>query len=165
MKSYDDEKEQDRIAELETQSFYRRLMPYGSADVRAAIDFFIDAGLDGDDLADQVNEFSEDTGTKIAEVDICYVAYDHILQMARNKISEVLGYDFQNDLETGTEFYTYGNFMCTTYDYSEEARKDLTERLEAATDEQKDELRDDKFVVCFLRRVDIDALDEKKVGP
>ena len=33
---------------------------------------------------------------------------DHILQIARNKIEEITGYDFLNDYSgSGTEIYTY----------------------------------------------------------
>lgn len=125
-------------------------------DVRVAIEFFLDVGLTGYDLAEQVNEFCDDVGEKITDVDICYIAYDYVLQMARNKISKVLDYDFTND---GPGIDTYGNYCCTSYDYIEEAINELREELEEATEEQKEELKEDKFVMQFLREIAIDVLE------
>lgn len=144
------------IIEYETQSFYSSIAPFGSADIRTAIEFFIDVGLNGDDLAEQVNEFSDNTETKLSDIDVCYVAYDYVLQMARNKISKVIDYDFCNDLKNGTEFYTYGNYMCTSYDYSSGAIQEMTDKIEQSTEEQKEELKEDVFVIAFLKNVDID---------
>ena len=89
-------------------------------------------------------------------MDPVYCVLDHILQMARNEIDDVLGYDFQNDFRGDTEFHTYGNFMCSSYDYSEAAKNDLNERLDAATSEQLRQLRDNIFVAYFLEQVEID---------
>lgn len=143
--------------EYETQSFYTSIAPFGSADIRTAIEFFIDVGLSGEDLAEEVDEFSDNTDTKLSDIDVCYVAYDYVLQLARNKIDMVIGYDFCNDLKHGTEFYTYGNYMCTSYDYSDEAVKELTDKIKESTEEQKEELKEDIFVIAFLKNVDIDT--------
>ena len=90
------------------------------------------------------------------QMDPVYCVLDHILQMARNEIDDVLGYDFQNDFRGDTEFYTYGNFMCSGYDWSEAAKDDLTNRLDEASSEQLRQLRDNKFVAYFLKQVEID---------
>jgi hypothetical protein len=150
-----EQERQERIVERETADFYAAVLPYGSADVRAAVRFFVDARLGGDALADAVTEFVDGTDSKLADVDVCYIAYDHVLQMARNKISEVLNYDFCND---GPGIDVYGNYMCTQYDYSEEAKDELIEKLKEADEEQKEEMRDDNMVIAFLREMDIDIL-------
>jgi len=50
--------------------------------------------------------------------------------MARNHIEEVAGYDFLNDFSgSGTEIYTYGNYMCSSYDYSSEAILELKDKI------------------------------------
>lgn len=152
-----EEERQNRIADCEIQSFYSAVVPYGSIDVRAAIDFCLKVDLDGNDLADLVTEFCDDTGSKITDVDICYIAYDHVLQRARNKISEVLDYDFMNDGPGHID--VYGNYMCTSYDYTEDAVEELREKIKAATEDQKEELRENKFVVCFLQEIDIAVLE------
>ena len=43
-----EQERQERIVERETADFYAAVLPYGSADVRAAVGFFVDAGLHDD---------------------------------------------------------------------------------------------------------------------
>ncbi len=93
------------------------------------------------------------------QMDPVYCVLDHILQMARNEIDDVLGYDFQNDFRGDTEFYTYGNFMCSSYDWSEAAKDELTEKLDEASSEQLRQLRDNSFVAYFLEQVEIDITE------
>ncbi len=46
--------------------------------------------------------------------------------MARNNIEEITNYDFINDYSgSSSEIYTYGNFMCSQYDWSEDALDEL----------------------------------------
>ena len=107
-------------------------------------------------MADLVRDWSEETGTDMDDLDIVAIVYEHELQMARNKIDSVLGYDFLNDTEHGgTEFYVAGNYMATSFDYSKEAVSDLQEKINEATGEQKDELEDDIFVKIFLEDVEV----------
>ena len=150
-----EQERQERIVERETADFYAAVLPYGSADVRAAVGFFVDAGLDGDALADAVTEFCDDCDAKIADVDVCYIAWDHVLQMARNKIHEVLNYDICND---GPGIDTYGNYMCTQYGFIEKAKDELIEKLKEADEYQKDEMRADNLTMAFLKEMDIDVL-------
>ncbi len=93
------------------------------------------------------------------KMDPVYCVLDHILQMARNEIDEVLGYDFINDLTCGLEFNTHGNFMCSSYDFSDEAKGELTQRLDEASSEQLRQLRDNSFVAYFLEQVEIDITE------
>ena len=158
MKTNTETEQKEQQIEQETKSFYSGLLPYGSRDIYTAVEFAIDAGLSGDELAELVNDFSTDTETKLGDVDVCYVVYDHVLQMARNTISRVIGYDFCNDFHGDTEIYTYGNCMCTQYDFSESAKNELVKKITGATEDQKDELREDIFVTCFLKELDIDVL-------
>ena len=77
--------------------------------------------------------------------------------MARNEIDSVLGYDFLNDFSGGgTEFYTAGNYMATSYDWSEEAQNELQKKIDDASKGEKEKLKDDKFVKQFLEYVDVD---------
>ena len=55
---------------------------------------------------------------------------EHALQMARNDICEATGYDFLNDgTFSGREIYTYGNYMGSSYDYSDNALIELAEKV------------------------------------
>jgi len=50
--------------------------------------------------------------------------------MARSHIEKVTGYDVMNDFSGhGTEIYTYGNYLCSSYDYSSEAVSELKEKI------------------------------------
>src|SRR5271157_1912212 len=158
----EEEKMQERVIEYEKFYESQSILPYGLSDIRAAIEFFIDAGLTGEDLAEQVIEFCDDTETKLADVDVCGIAYDYVLQMARNKIDKIIGYDLCNDFRGDTGIYVAANYCCTSYDYSDAAIKDLTKKLSKATNEQKDKLRDDRLVMFFLGQINIIYMLDKK---
>jgi len=111
------------------------------------------------DIFDLINEARECVGFKQFEafenVDPVYCMLEHILQMAKNKIEEVTGYDFQCDFHGDTEFYTYGNFMFSDYDYSAAAKDDLIDKLDNASSDQLRQLRENRFVCVFLDHVEI----------
>ena len=90
-----------------------------------------DVGLNVDELFLIINDNKEYWGlADYTDIDPVYSVLDHILQMARNHIEEVTGYDFMNDFSgTETEIYTYGNYMCSSYDYSIEAVSELKEKV------------------------------------
>ena len=141
--------------DYETNQFYQSLTDWGSMDVETALEKAQEVGINGSELADLVRELLSDTGIELSKIDVCYVIYDHILQQARNKIDEVLNFDICNDMKGETQFYTYGNAMCTSFDYSSEAQEQLQEKIKNATREQKDELLEDVFVKVFLNDVDV----------
>lgn len=62
-------------------------------------------------------------------MDPVYSVMEHILQMARSHIEGITGYDFLNDFSGSTEIYTYGNYMCSSYDYSDEAIGELRDKV------------------------------------
>ena len=144
------------------KEFHSSLSGYGYADVETAIEKFDEVKLLASELADAVREFADSTGTELDKIDVCYVAFDHILQMARNKISEIIDFDIANDIIGGTEFYTYGNYMCTSFDYSKEATDQLEEKLRDASPEEIEELLEDNFVKVLLQDVKIDIKEIRK---
>ena len=151
-----EEKQEERI-DREISRFNRSITDFGSGDIASAVEKGDELGLDGNEVADLSREFADETGTDLNDVDVVAQVYDHELQMARNKIDEVLGYDFINDFEgDGTEFYTAGNFLATTFDYSQNAHDQLEKKIKGATPEQRKQLLDDIFVKVFLEDVDID---------
>ena len=134
--------------------FYRKLSSFGYADLNTALEKFRSVGLFGDDLANQVQEFSENSETNITDIDICAVAFDHILQIAKNKIEEVLNFDMENDVE----FYVYSNYMCTEIIYEPEDQQKLQKVIDNATQKQKQELVNNNFVIEFLNDVNIEII-------
>ena len=151
-----EEKQEERI-DREISRFNRSITDFGSGDIASAVEKGDELGLDGNEVADISRQFADETGTDLNDVDVVAQVYDHELQMARNKTDEVLGYDFINDFEgDGTEFYTAGNFLATTFDYSQNAHDQLEKKIKGATPEQRKQLLDDIFVKVFLEDVDID---------
>ena len=149
----------------EYDTFCAAMMPWDSSGVRAAVSVFIDAGLDGDELADVVKQYMDDYGvTELDKIDVCAVAYEHLFQQARNKISEVLDFDVCNDIEGSQEFYVAGNYMCTSIDYPTNAQEQLQEKLNEETDDQRDDLKNDEFVVWFIDQAGL-TLDKPDEDP
>lgn len=109
----------------EIEYFNAQLIPFGSADIKAAVETALEAGHDGDWAAEQITEFMESTETKIDDIDPVYVVYDSILQEARGDIETATKKDILNDTKKQVE--VYGNYMCTSLDYSTEAQEELKE--------------------------------------
>ena len=101
------------VTDSQRMDFYKSLSGYGYADVEEAIEKFDDVGLYAKDLAYAVREFAESTGTPIDKIDVFYVAYDHILKTARNKLGEILGYDIINNIIGSVGFY-YDSYTDTS---------------------------------------------------
>jgi hypothetical protein len=158
-------REHDQLVDREVGVFGSRIVPFGSGDVATAIDKGLELEMWGGDVADLVTEYQEDTETSLDNIDVVALVYEHELQMARNKISEVLNYDFLNDTEHGqTEIYVAGNYMATSFDYSQEALDELQSKINGATGEQKDDLENDTITKIFLRDLDI-SLDDAENEP
>ena len=139
--------------EKEISNFVFHLVPFGYLDIKSAIEAAIESGHDEDWAAEQVTNFMDDTNIKIEDIDPVYCVYDAILQEARNEIEQETGFDFLND---GAEVSTYGNFMCTSYDYEEESKKLLIERLAEKEIQIEDLSENTKW---FLSQIEIEQSD------
>jgi ABC-type oligopeptide transport system substrate-binding subunit len=144
----------------EIKDFYSSVCFFGYLDVESAVKTFLDAGKDGDDLAKEVLKFAEDNEADLKDVDVCGVAYETLLQEARNKISEVLNFDFIND--RNFNIYTSSNYIGTSYDDTETLQEELTTRLEEATEEERSEILDDEATNWFLKEIEVLPLKEEK---
>ncbi len=148
----------DQKINREINDFNSSMTNFGSGDIASAVEKGDELGLSGREVADLAREFADDTETNIEDVDPVATVYEHELQNARNKISEVLDYDFINDFEgDGSEIYTAGNFLATSFDYSQDAHDELEKKIQGATPEQKKELLDDIFVKVFFEDIEIDV--------
>ena len=142
-----------RAIESRVTDFYKAMSNFGYTDVEAAVSKFAEVGLSPDDLSEQVKEFSKETDTEIDNIDICAIAWEHVLQQARNKISETLKFDISNDK---CEFYVAGDYHATTFDADDESDELLKDEIREANDEQIEKLKDDVFVKVFFEDNDID---------
>jgi len=134
-------------------------IPWGSRDVECAVDLIEEHNLNMEEIQEQIEQFCEDCDVKIGDVDVVSQVYEHILQMARNKISEVLDFDFINDAKHG-EICVAGNYICSSFDYSQEALDELKEVLSKATQEQKEEMLEDNYFKAFISEIDIELEEE-----
>ena len=107
----------------EIGDFTDRLIPFGWADMKAAIEAALEAEHDGDWAAEQIEQWQEDTETPLKDIDCVAVVYDALLQEARADIETATKKDILND--TKEQVNVYGNCMCTSLDYSTEAQKEL----------------------------------------
>ena len=107
-----------------------KLIGLSNLDIQKAVVEALAAGKDGDWAFEQLEEFANSYDMKITELDPCYVVMDSLLQIARNEIEEMTGFDLQND----AGFYTAGNFCATSYDWKSEDIESLTEVLKANPD-------------------------------
>ncbi len=142
-------------SDREYDRFTASITDFGSGDIATAVEKGEEVGLDGSEIADLVREFADDTGTSLQDVDVVAIVYEHILQNARNEIDSVLGFDIMNDITEGTEFYVAGNYLATSYDYSQEASDQLKDVLEKAPMDKLKRLSENVFVKSFLSDVDV----------
>ena len=131
-------------------------IPWGSRDVECAVDFIEEHNLNMEEIQEQIEQFCKECSVKIGDIDVVAQVYEHTLQMARNKICDVLDYDFINDSKCG-EICTAGNYMCTSFDYSQEALDELKEVLIKATPEQKEEMLENVYYKAFVTELEIDG--------
>jgi hypothetical protein len=75
-----------------------------------------------------VQEFAESCGITFEKCDPVFCVLDAILQEARNEISKECNFDFINDIKKGY-IDTYGNFMCSSYQCTSNAKEELIKVL------------------------------------
>lgn len=109
----------------EIGDFTAHLIPFGSADIHAAIKTALEADHDGYWAAEQIEQYQEDTDTPLKDIDPVAVIYDSILQEARTDIEDATKIDILND--TKNQVNVAGNYMCTSLDYSTAAQEELKE--------------------------------------
>lgn len=72
--------------------------PFGYLDLQKACLVGDELDLSESDIFEIIDEFRESCGYELYDkIDPVYCVLDHILQVARNHIEEVTGYDFIND--------------------------------------------------------------------
>ncbi|WP_124562410.1 hypothetical protein [Pedobacter sp. KBW01] len=114
-----------------------------------AVEAALASGHDGNWAFEQIEAFSKECCTKIADIDPCYVVLYSIMQEARNEIDKLTGFDILND----AGFELYGNYMCSCYDWISEdieRLKDALKEYEISPDDLSD------ATVYWLGMVEVD---------
>jgi len=82
----------------EVQELQIHFSPFGYLDLQVACEIGDHVDLREGELFEIIDDFRENCGMdNYGDVDPVYVILDHILQMARNHIEQITGYDFIND--------------------------------------------------------------------
>jgi len=135
--------------ELQINNAIASFCPFGSLDMRAAVNAALQAGKDTDYIYECVNGFAEGCGMTIDKCDPVYCVLDAIMQEARNEISQECNFDFLNDMQSGS-IETYGNFMCSDYQCDSEAKEELIKVL-ATNNIDIDELSEStQYFLCEI---------------
>jgi len=148
--------ELDKKIEFEQNRFYFSISDYGSGDIATAIEKGIELGLRGDEVADIIRDYHDDTDTPMDDIDIVGEVYEHELQLARNEIDRVLGFDLLNDAK-GNTIEVHYNYMASSFDYTQEALDELQEVINKATKEQKKQLLENKVTKVFLEDIEVEV--------
>jgi hypothetical protein len=114
--------------ELQINNAVAEFCPFGSLDIRTAVNVALRAGKGTNYVYECVNEFAVQCAQSIDNCDPVYCVMDAILQEARSEICEQTNFDFCNDLISGS-IDTYGNFMCSSFKCSDDAKEQLIEVL------------------------------------
>ena len=112
------------VVEKYVKDFQSACCPFGYSDIDAAVRHAIEIGEDGDWLFELVQGQAEEIGVAFGRMDPVFEVLEHILQMARNEIDELTGFDFLNDGVGNV--YTYGNYCDSWYNSYEELEEELT---------------------------------------
>lgn len=161
------EQEEEKITiskeEYSIMDFAWRFCSWGYADIKAALNVWQNAGLGRDELVEELEEWMNSTGmTDLTKIDVCYVAYDGVLQRVRNLICEATEFDLQND----AGFEAYGNYMCSSFEQSEDDRAKLLDVLKKMPSDKREELLQQEIVKFYLEEIelwaDVVKLEEEK---
>ena len=119
-------KNNKEITQHEISRFASHFCPFKLGDIKAAISWAYEAGLDEYWVAKRVLEFADDVSAgNLSDIDPVYVVLDSILEEARNEISEVTesSFDILNDTEE--QINIDGNYIASSFDYSDEAVSEI----------------------------------------
>ena len=144
----------------EIEDFQRSYCPYGYLDIEQAILHADAYGYKSTDLQEWLDQFFDDVGMDRNDVDITALAYEEVLQIVRGIIDNEIGFDIMND----GDFYTYGNYMASSYDYSQEGYDALIDAIKNADPESREELLSNDKVTQWLYEVDINVKEFKASG-
>ncbi len=117
------------VSQNQVNEFQSAFCPFGYRDIEVVISNYLEAGKSIDELVEAIEEFSNDMGVVMNDIDVCYVAFDTLYQEARTEIESATGKDISND-EPFSAINIYGNYMCTSIDGTDEDREALKKLID-----------------------------------
>jgi len=85
--------------ENEIVSFREAFCLFGYLDIKEAVSQAVSVGFDGAWAFDQIEQFCNECGLKLSDVDLCYIVMDGILQRPANEINFLSGFNVGNDAD------------------------------------------------------------------
>jgi len=142
--------------------FVSDFCPFGSRDIRASLKLLDQYDIDKD-LNDIIEDYCESVGLELKDkndLDVCAIAYEHVLQEVRNEIINIIDFDIQNDCD----FEVAGNYMCSSFDYREEDKESLINAIKEADEDKQKELFESDIIMEFFNDVDMDIEVKKLIN-
>jgi hypothetical protein len=137
---------EEELKEIDIADFRASFCPYGYMDIKIACEVVREAGHTVEELINDIEQFSDECQTKIADIDPVYMAYRIVFEEARRQIEELTGKDICNDVKSGIEIA--GNFMCTQFDYTNEAKEEFLQIIAEIPEE--DRSKELKFIISEI---------------
>lgn len=126
--------------------------PFGYLDMQAAYQIWVQVGINDRAIFDIIDDFRESVWEEtFNNIDPVWCVLEHVLEQARTVISDTVDYDFINDFSGRGEIYTHWNYLCSSFDYSDDAREELSHKVAPCLNK----LLKDKFCGYFLRELEI----------
>jgi hypothetical protein len=129
-------KEKKEVTDQDIDDFMASFIPWGYRDIAVALKTYREAGKSDDELREAVEEFMEQVEASLDRIDVCYVAYDTLQQEARSEIENETGIDISND-SPYSSVNVYGNYMCTDFDGTDEAREATKKLVDTMKDKSE----------------------------
>lgn len=104
------------INDGEMLNFYMQLLPFGYADMKEAFLTLKRYNININEFAQYVEDYTKDTKNTLIDVDICACAYEYVLQ----QLNDIIRAETGTDIIEQFEIYTYSNYMCSSYDNTEQ---------------------------------------------
>lgn len=103
-------------------SFTDYLQSWGYLDISSTDTFIEEYGLNPQDVAERIEQLSEECNLPIHSIDPVAQAYELALQIVREEIEQHTGKDIQSSVDNNNQWIDVEpNYLATSFDGSEEA--------------------------------------------
>lgn len=128
-----------KITPEQVEEAISQFCPFGYRDIEKAMQTIIDAtgeNFPNDSVYAICNDYLESTDSKLENIDPVYAVYEYYYQIARTDIENATKKDICND-KPYQEINIHGNYMCTSFDGSEENNAELHKLIDTIPEEKQ----------------------------
>lgn len=120
------------------QTILDYIQTWGSLDIHATDNLIERYNLNPVEVADYLEEFAEEQKISVFDLDPVGWTYEFILQEVRREIEEKTSKDILND--TKEDICVFYNYLDSSFNYSEEAKKEFLEIVKEIDEEDRSDL-------------------------